>query len=153
VRAAVILASLAALAVAGCGGAKKAAASGTSHTVLEVSKAFSDAGIAFTGLVTGNPYVRGQQPFLPGKLNTSDLRYDVAAELSGSDTPTHTGVVVWVFDTDAHARQAIAQVPLATWGQGPRHITRAVLGNVIVVASGFTGLPKQKLDRALAALR
>lgn len=144
------LAFLAALALvaAGCGGGKP-----QSHTVLEVSKAFYDAGLPFTGLVTGNPYVTGQVPFLPKQLNTSDLRYSVEAELSGSSTADHTGEVVWVFDTDADAKKAVSEVPLAQWGEGPRHITRALLGNVVVVASGFTGAPKAKLDRALAALR
>src|SRR5439155_20737143 len=114
----VLLASLALLA-AGCGGGGGHGAK-QSHSVLDVSKAFYDAGLPFTSLVTGNPYVTGQVPFLPGKLNSSDLRYDVEAELSGSDTSTHTGEVVWVFDTDAHAERALAQVPLASWGQGPK---------------------------------
>ena len=63
-----------ALLAAACGGGKKAAGSaGQSHTVRAVAKAFYDAGLPFTALVTGNPYVTGQQPFLPGKLNSSDL--------------------------------------------------------------------------------
>jgi hypothetical protein len=146
---AVLCAALALLA-AGCGGSKS---SGQSHTVLEVSKAFYDAGLPFSGIVTGNPYVTGQAPFLPAALNSSDLRFDVEAELSGSNLRIHNGEVVWVFDTDAHAQQALKTVPLAKWGEGPQHITRAVDGNVIVVASGFTGSAKAKLDQALAALK
>ena len=138
-----------ALALAACGGG----ASGPAHTVLEVSKAFYDAGLPFTGLVTGNQYVTGQEPFLPGKLNSSDLRFDVLAELSGSDTASHTGEVVWVFDTDADADEALKEVPLAHWGTGPIHITREQLGNVIVVADGFTGTQKAKLDVAIADLK
>ena len=61
--------------------------------------------------------------------------------------------MVWVFDTDASAASALKHVPLSKWGQGPTHITRAHLGNVVVVASGFTGAQKTKLDRALAALK
>lgn len=149
-----LLAALALLA-AGCGssGGSSGGAKGQSHTVLEVSKAFYDAGIPFTSLVTGNPYVTGQVPFLPFALNGSDMRFDVLAELNGSNTNTHTGEVVWVFDTDAHANQALKKVPLSRWGQGPAHITREQLGNVIVVASGFTGASKAKLDKALSALR
>jgi hypothetical protein len=147
-RALLALAASSVLLAAGCGGGGDK----QSHSVLEVSKAFSDAGLPFSGLVTGNPYVTGQTPFLPAALNTSDMRYDVLAELSGSDTTTHTGEVVWVFDTDAHAKQALAAVPLKQWGQGPTHITREQLGNVIVVASGFTGAAKAKLDQAVAAL-
>jgi hypothetical protein len=120
--------------------------------VLDVSKAFYDAGLPFTSLVTGNPYVTGQVPFLPLGLNKGDLRFDVQAQLSGSNTTTHTGEVVWVFDTDAHAQQALKAVPLQQWGQGPQHITRKQSGNVIVVASGFTGASKVKLDQALSEL-
>ena len=142
-----------ALVAAGCGGGGGGAVKGQSHTVLEVSKAFYDAGLPFTGIVTGNPYVTGQTPFLPLKLNKSDVRFDVLAELSGTSTADHTGDVVWVFDTDAHASQALKQVPLKEWGQGSQQITREQLGNVVVIASGFTGAAKAKLDKALSALR
>jgi len=142
-----------ALLAAGCGGGSSSGVKGQSHTVLEVSKAFYDAGVPFSGLITGNEYVTGQVPFLPQKLNSSDLRFDILAQLSGSNTTDHTGEEVWVFDTDAHAKQALAEVPLAKWGVGPQHITRAVMGNVIVVAAGFTGSPKAKLDQAIAALK
>lgn len=146
----VLLATLA-LVAAGCGGGGGATKK-QSHSVLEVSKAFYDAGLPFTSIVTGNKYVTGQVPFLPLKLNTSDLRFDVEAELNGSNTTDHTGQVVWIFDTDAHAQEALKQVPLQKWGQGPQHITREQFGNVIVVASGFTGAPKAKLDQALKSL-
>jgi len=141
------------LVAAGCGGGSSSGTKGQSHTVLEVSKAFSDAGVPFTSLVTGNQYVSGQTPFLPFKLNSSDLRFDVDAQLSGSDTTDHTAVLAWVFDTDANAQKALDQVPLARWGQGPLKIDRVLLGNVIVVADGFTGAKKAKLDAALAALK
>lgn len=144
----VLLVPLALLA-AGCGGG----GSKQSHSVLAVSKAFYDAGLPFTGLITGNPYVTGQTPYLPLSLNTSDLRFNIDAELSGSDTTTHTGEVVYVFDTDQHANQAVAAVPLAKWGTGPQAITRQQLGNVIVVASGFSGASKTKLDNAISALK
>ena len=147
-RVLVLLLPLALLA-AGCSGGKKA----QSHTVLEVSKIFADAGLPFTGVVTGNPYVTGQTPFLPLSLNTSDLRFDVEAELSGTNTSDHTGEVVWVFDTDGNANKALKQVPLEKWGQGPQRIDRQQFGNVIVVASGFTGAPKAKLEQALSALK
>jgi hypothetical protein len=146
-RIVVLLASLAFLA-AGCGGngAKQ------SHSVLDVSKAFYAAGLPFTTLVTSNPYVSGQVPFLPNALVKSDLRLDVQAQLSASETAEHTGIVVWVFDTDAHANQALKAVPLAGWGEGAQHATRKQSGNVIVVGSGFTGASKAKLDEALADL-
>jgi hypothetical protein len=151
-----LLAALAVLA-AGCGGSggtsSTSSTRGQSHSVLEVSKAFYDAGIPFTSVITGNPYVTGQVPFLPLGLNKSKLRFNIDAQLTGSDLNTHTGEVVWVFDTDAHAQQAVKQVPLAQWGQGPQNITRDQFGNVIVVASGFTGAAKAKLDQALSALR
>jgi hypothetical protein len=101
-----------ALVSGGCGGS-----AAKTYTVLEVSKAFSDAGLPFSGLVTGNPYVAGQVPFLPGALNESNLRFDVEAELSGSSTAGHTGEVVWVFDSIAHAKQALEKVPLVKWGK------------------------------------
>jgi hypothetical protein len=148
-RLVVLLASLALLA-AGCGGGGGKA---QSHSVLEVSKAFYAAGLPFTGVVTGNQYVTGQVPFLPLALNQSDMRFNVQAQLSGSNTTFHTGEVVWVFDTNAHAQQALAAVPLVKWGTGPQHIVREQFGNVVVVASGFVGAPKAKLDQALAALR
>jgi hypothetical protein len=151
VRKLVVLLALLALLAAGCGGGGSDGAK-QSHSVLDVSKAFYDAGLPFTSLVTGNPYVTGQVPFLPLGLNKSDLRNDVQAQLSGSNTTDHTGEVVWVFDTDAHAQQALKVVPLKQWGQGPQHIAREQFGNVIVVASGFTGASKAKLDQALAAL-
>ncbi len=141
------------LVAAGCGGGSSSGTKGQSHTVLEVSKAFSDAGVPFTSLVTGNQYVSGQTPFLPFALNKGDLRFDVEAQLSGSDTTDHTAVLAWVFDTDANAQKALDQVPLARWGEGPLKIDRAQLGNVIVVADGFTGAKKAKLDAALAALK
>jgi hypothetical protein len=137
---------------AGCGGGGGGSAS-QSHSVLEVSKAFYDAGLPFTSIITGNQYVTGQVPFLPLSLNKSDLRFDVDAQLTGSDLNTHTGEVVWVFDTNAHAQQALKQVPLEQWAKGQQHITREQLDNVIVVASGFVGAPKAKLDQALSALR
>jgi hypothetical protein len=145
----VVLLALLGLLAAGCGssgGGKQ------SHSVLAVSKAFYDAGLPFTGLVTGNQYVTGQVPYLPLSLNTSDLRFDVDAELSGTNTTDHTGEIVYVFDTDAHAKQALAAVPLAKWGAGTQQITRSQLGNVVVIGSGFTGAAKAKLDAALAAL-
>jgi len=148
-RLVVLLASLALLA-AGCGGG---GGKTQSHSVLEVSKAFYDAGLPFTGVVTGNQYVTGQVPFLPLALNQSDMRFNVQAQLSGSNTTFHTGEVVWVFDTNAHAQQALDAVPLVKWGTGPQHIVREQFGNVVVVASGFVGAPKAKLDQALAALR
>jgi hypothetical protein len=143
------------LLAAGCGGGSKPSpgAAGQSHSVLEVSKAFYDAGLPFTSLVTGNKYVNGQTPFLPFELNSSDLRFDVQAELNGSDTTDHTAQIAWVFDTDAHAQQALDKVPLAKWGEGPLLITREHLGNVIVIADGFSGAKKSKLDQALAALK
>jgi hypothetical protein len=140
---------LLALLAAGCGGG----GSSQSHSVLDVSKAFYDAGLPFSGLVTGNQYVTGQTPFLPGALNTSNLRFNVLAYLSGSDLSTHTGEVVWVFDTDAHAKQAVSVVPLKKWAQGPQHIDIEQFGNVIVAASGFTGAQKAKLDKAFSALK
>lgn len=150
----VLLAALVVVA-AGCGGGGggNGGVKGQSHSVLEVSKDFYDAGLPFTSIVTGNPYVTGQVPFLPFALNKSDMRFNVLAELNGSDLNAHTGEVVWVFDTDAHAQQALKVVPLAKWGQGPAHIDRVVDGNVIVVASGFTGASKAKLDQALNALK
>jgi hypothetical protein len=148
----VFLLGVVGLLVAGCGGGSSSS-SGQSHSVLEVSKAFYDAGLPFTGIVTGNQYVTGQVPFLPFALNKSDLRFDVQAELSGSDVTAHTGQVVWVFDTDAHADQALKTVPLSQWGQGPLHITREQFGNVIVVADGFSGAAKAKLDKAISALK
>lgn len=142
------------LVLAGCGGSGSSSGGGKqSHSVLQVSKAFYDAGLPFTGIVTGNPYITGQVPFLPFGLNKSDVRFQVQAELSGSDVSLHTGEVVWVFDTDAHANAALKTVALSKWGQGPSHITREQLGNVIVVASGFTGASKAKLDQALSALK
>ena len=143
-----VLFALLALLAAGCGSGSK-----QSHSVLDVSKAFYNAGVPFSGIITGNPYVTGQTPYLPLSLNSSDLRFDILAELSGSSTDQHTGEVVYVFDTNQHADQAIAAVPLAKWGTGPEAITREQIGNVIVVASGFTGAQKAKLDKAIAALK
>jgi len=142
-----VLPALVGLLLAGCGGAKQ------SHSVLDVSKAFYDAGLPFTAVVTGNPYVAGQVPFLPSALNQSVVRYQVDAELSESNTVSHTGVIAWVFDTDAHASAALKAVPLAKWGEGTAPVDRAVSGNVVVVAVGFAGAQKAALDRALNALK
>jgi len=154
-RKALLLIAPLALVAAGCGGGSGGGSGGgkQSHTVLQVSQIFYNAGLPFTGIVTGNPYVTGQVPFLPFALNKSTVRFQVDAELSGSDLNAHTGEVVWVFDTDAHANAALKTVPLQKWGQGPAHITRAQFGNVIVVASGFTGASKAKLDQALSGLK
>ena len=144
------LLALIALLVAGCGGGSK-----QSHSVLDVSKAFYDAGIPFSGVVTGNPYVTGQTPYLPLALNSSPLRYDVLAELSGSSTTNHTGDLAFVFDTDKHVDEALAAVPLPRWGTGAGAGGKAIVrrfGNVVVVAAGFTGAQKSKLDAAFAAL-
>jgi hypothetical protein len=145
-RAAAILGALAVV-VAGCGGGGK-----TSHTVVETSKAFADAGIPFTSLTTSNPYIQGQQVFLPFSLNGSALSLKVLAQLNGSDTKTRNGWIAWVFDTDANAQAAVKEVPLDKWGQGEAKSTRALEGNVIVVASGFSGAEKKQLDDAIAAL-
>jgi hypothetical protein len=141
-----------ATALAGCGGGSSSSSGAPSHTVVEASKAFSDAGIPFGTLVTSNPYVRGQQVYLPGKLNGSPIQDHVLAMLSGSRLVTRTGWVAWVFDTDANAQQAIKTLPLAKWGVGSAKITRAIDGNVIVVASNFSGAQKPKLDQALTNL-
>jgi hypothetical protein len=139
------------LVAAGCGGGGKGA-SGPSSSVIDASKAFSDAGLAFTTEVTSNPYIANQQVYLPGKLNGSDLALHVLAQLSGSHITTHTGWVAWVFDSDANARAAVKTLPLQRWGVGTAKITRAIKGNVIVIASGFAGDQKSKLDAAIAAL-
>jgi hypothetical protein len=146
VRRLACLACLALLA-AGCGGSKAAT---QAHTVLAVSKAFYDAGIPFTSEQTFNPYVNGQAVFLPGKLNPSSLRDTI--EVGLSETGTFTGVVCWVFDTDAHANAALEVVPLAKWLTGDPPIVRVHDGNVIIVASGWKGADKAKLDVALAAV-
>jgi len=141
------------LAAAGCGGGGggSSSSSGQSHTVLEVSKAFFDAGIPFTQEQTFNPYVNGQAVFLPGKLNTSDLRNTIQAGLS--QTGSFNGAVAWIFDTDAHAAAALKQVPLSKWLSGDPPIVRVHDGNVIVVASGFRGAEAKKLQTALATLK
>ena len=144
------LASLALLA-AGCGGGSGGSSrSAQSHTVVAVSKAFYDAGIKFTSEQTFNPYVNGQAVFLPGKLNTSPLRDTIEAGLS--ETGAFTGVVCWVFDTNAHAAAALKVVPLSKWLTGDPPIVRVHDGNVIIVASGWKGADKAKLDAALAAV-
>ncbi len=143
-----VLASLALLA-AGCGGSGGTTA-GQSHTVLEVSKAFYDAGIPFTSEQTFNPYVNGQAVFLPGKLNASPLRTSILAGLS--ETGSFTGVVCWVFDTDAHAAAALKVVPISKWLPGNSPTVRVHDGNVVIVAVGYKGADKQKLDAALAAV-
>lgn len=149
----VILFALLALLAAGCGGGGSNT-SGQSHSVLQVSKAFYDAGLAFTTEVVPNRYVSGgQQVFLPFELNTSDMRYNVLAQLSTSSTTNHTGLDVWVFDTDKHAQAALKVVPLSKWGGGALKITRAQRGNVIIVGGGFVGANKAPLDKALSSLK
>jgi len=148
----VVVASLA-LVAAGCGGGS-AKAGPQSHSVDQVSKAFFDAGLGFTSEVVSNRWVSGgQQVFLPLALNKSDLRYNVEAELSTTSTTNHTGVVVWVFDTDKHAADALKVVPLTEWGGGSLQITRALRGNVVVVGAGFVGDKKAPLDKALSKLK
>jgi len=149
-RGLVLLGFVVVLAAAGCGGGKSTA--GPSSTVIDASKAFSDAGLPFTSEVTSNPYVAGQQVYLPGKLNGGGLGLHVLAFLSGSHITKHTGWVAWVFDTDANAAEAVKQLPLSNWGIGTAKITRVLKGNVIVVGSGFGGDQKSKLDAAIAAL-
>ena len=144
------LACLACLALlaAGCGGSNSAA---QAHTVLAVSKAFYDAGIPFTSEQTFNPWVNGQAVFLPGKLNTSSLRDSIEAGLS--QTHAFTGVVCWVFDTDAHAAAVLKVVPLSKWLTGDAPIVRVHDGNVIIVASGWkSAADKAKLNAALAGV-
>ena len=143
--------ALVALGAAGCGGKSSSAA--PSHSIIAASKAFSDAGIPFGTLVTANPYVRGQQVYLPGKLNGSELATHVLAQLSGSRLVARTGWVAWVFDTDANAAAAVKQLPLDEWGVSDSKVTRAIDANVIVVASNFSGAQKPKLDAALKNLR
>lgn len=148
-----LLCALAVVAVSGCGGSGSSSGSGAaSHTVIDASKAFSDAGIPFGTLVTSNPYVRGQQVYLPAKLNNSKYLDEVQAMLSGSRLVSRTGWVAWVFDTDANAQQAVESLPLVKWGVSDAKVTRAIDGNVIVVASNFNGAQKPKLDAALKNL-
>jgi hypothetical protein len=143
------------LLAAGCGSAANTSGSSNtavsqSHTVLGVSKAFYDAGIPFTTQTTFNPYVNGQAVFLPGKLNTGPLRSTVQSQLS--EAGSFNGAVAWVFDTDAHAASALKAVPLKKWLASDPPIVRVHDGNVVVIASGFKGADKKKLDTALAAL-
>lgn len=137
---------------AGCGGGSKGAP-GQSHSILQVSKAFFDQNISFTQETTFNPYVNGQAVFLPGSLGTSNLRDSVQAVLTQSSTTNFNGVVAWVFDTDAHAATALEKYPLKKWLNGDPPIVRVHDGNVIIVASGFKGDLKKKLDAALAAVQ
>ena len=146
-----LLCFVVALAVAGCGGSGKSSAAASS-SVIDVSKAFSDAGLAFTSEVTSNPYISSQQVFLPGKLNGGPVEQHVLAMLTGSHLSTHVGWVAWVFDSNASAADALKQIPLSGWGIGQQKITRAAKGNVIVAASGFAGAQKSSLDAAVAAL-
>ena len=139
------------LVAAGCGGSGKSAAA-PSNSVIDVSRAFSDAGLAFTSEVTSNPYIANQQVYLPGKLNGTALQEHVLAFLSGSHITTHTGWVAWVFDSDASAATALKQLSLNNWGLGQMKITRAAKGNVIAVGAGFGGDQKSKFDAAIAAL-
>jgi hypothetical protein len=142
------------LVAAGCGGGSTKTSGAQTHSVDQVSKAFFDAGLAFTSEVVSNRWVSGgQQVFLPLALNKSDIRYNVQAELSTTNTTNHTGVVVWVFDTDKHAADALKVVPLNQWGGGSLAITRALRGNVVVVGAGFTGTNRALLDKALSALK
>lgn len=151
-RVALLLVLSLALVAAGCGGSSKAGPQ--SHSVDQVSKAFFDAGLAFTSEVVSNRWVSGgQQVFLPLSLNSSDMRYNVQAELSVTNTNNHTGIVVWVFDTDKHAADALKVVPLNQWGGGALQITRALRGNVVVVGAGFVGSKKAPLDSALSKLK
>ena len=151
-RLAVLLVVPVAVLVAGCGGGGSSKGPAASHTIVGVSKAFYDQGIPFTQETTFNPYVNGQAVFLPGKLNTSDLRDSVLAVLTQSNTTNFTGVVAWVFDTDKHADAALKEIPLPKWLNGDPPIVRVHDGNVIIVASGFKGDLKPKLDKALAAV-
>jgi hypothetical protein len=140
------------LAAAGCGGGGSSDSSGSrSHTPVDVSKAFYDAGIPFTSEQTFNPYVNGQAVFLPGKLNTSPLRDTIDVGLS--QTHQFTGAVAWVFLTDKAAAEALKVVPLSGWLAGDPPIVRVHDGNVIIVASGFKGADAKKLQTALAALK
>jgi len=152
-RTASLIAIVLLVTAAGCGGSSSSSGgAGTPHSVLDVSKAFYQAELAFTSVVTSNPYVAGQQVYLPLSLNQSDLSLKVVAQLTGSLTSTRNGWIAWVFDTDADAQKALKQVPLQKWGTGSARIDRVVKGNVIIVASGFTGLEKKRLDNALAKL-
>jgi hypothetical protein len=142
------------LAAAGCGGGGSSSGQTQtqSHSVLAVSKAFSDAGIPFSTLVTQNPYVTGQVVYLPGKLNTSSLRDEVQAELSSSIG--FSGAEAVVFATDADAAKALKVVPLSKWaGSAPGSVSRVHDGNVIIVAAGFEGAGAKKLQAALASLK
>jgi hypothetical protein len=142
------------LAAAGCGSGSgsSSANAGQSHTVLSVSKAFSDAGIPFTSITTENPYISGQAVYLPGKLNGTAYPAGVLAMLS--QTTGFTGVDAAVFDTDAHAATALKTVPLAKWGgEADPPVVRVHDGNVVVVAAGFKGDAAKKLQSALASLK
>jgi len=141
-----------ALAAAGCGGGGSSSGQAQSHSVLAVSKAFADAGIPFSTLVTQNPYVTGQVVYLPGKLNTSSVRNEVQAELS--QLSGYRDVEAVVFATDADAARALKVVPLSRWGGSPSApLSRVHDGNVIVVATGFDSADAKKLQAALASLK
>jgi hypothetical protein len=149
-----LLCFVVALTAAGCGGSgggKGTAA--PSNSVIDVSRAFSDAGLPFTSEVTSNPYIANQQVFLPGKLNGTALQEHVLAFLSGSHITTHAGWVAWVFDSDASCATALKQLALNGWGVGQAKLTRATKSNVIAVGAGFGGSQKSKFDAAIAALR
>jgi hypothetical protein len=145
-RALAILAAIAMVGAAGCGGTRKP------HTVLEVSKVFANQGLPFHTEQMSIRGPNGQEVTLPGKLNGSALAYDVT-RLATMDTALHTNLFAWVFDTNTHARQALRKVPLANWGTGDQQTTRAVDGSVIVVGVGFVGDQKKALDAAIAKLR
>jgi hypothetical protein len=85
-------------------------------------------------------------------LNGGELETHVVSMLSGSRLAGHAGWVAWVFDSDANAEKAVNTLPLSKWDVGGTKVRRAIDGNVIVVASNFSGAQKSGLDAALKNL-
>ncbi|MDX6486589.1 MAG: hypothetical protein QOF43_1742 [Gaiellaceae bacterium] len=130
----------------GCGGGQR------SHNVRDVERVFHDAGVPFRTETVPNPYLQGNQLVLPGKLRGDPIEQHVQAVLGRSNTEHFTIAIAWVFDSDGHARDAVAAVPLRRWLVSTHATIRERAGNVIVVGTGTPG-EMVRLARALADLR
>ena len=156
-RAIVSLVLVSALFAAGCGSTKAKSATGSTHSVRDVERAFFQAGVPFQAemLPQSNPYLRPAGTTLASAvpLPKANSKH-VQAFLVGLNRATAASEMAYVFDTKKSADEAVRAKPLSTWLQSNHPVISVQTRNVIILAAtgGDSGFA-QRVRRAIAALR
>ena len=142
----------------GCGSTKAKSATGSTHSVRDVERAFFQADVPFQGemLPQSNPYLRppaGTTLASAVALPKANGKH-VQAFLAGLNRATGATEMAYVFDTKKSADEAVRAKPLSRWLESNHPVISVQKRNVIILAAtgGDSGFA-QRVRRAIAALR